>query len=276
MSDEESSKGKKTTTAVKAAWALGGISTSSAPVWLSAAVVVIGVLYVLGTVLAPLILIMKFFHELFGGGGGGGGGGGEPPPPPDPKAYVQVVNGDGRDPLDSASVPPALLDHIEKAGALCTDIGPVVIAAQLRMESNFDEKKAGADGRKGIAQLTPEAFKQHGKDDDDNGETSPLDAADSIMAQGRHLCALYEEVKDLGPTGKESINNPLSRTLAAYHVGVEEVRKVKGVPNVGDTQSYVMNVRFYFPQFAGLIASVPPGSLSAVPTAPTTTTPAGR
>ncbi|MFI7142948.1 lytic transglycosylase domain-containing protein [Streptomyces massasporeus] len=211
-------------------------------------VVVVIIIGGLGVIFAPLIALILFF-------GGGGGGGGQAASTDE---IVSVFEGDGLGELDPDSVPPELLDAIEEAGALCPDIGPVVIAAQIDEESGFDPGLVGPDGEQGISQLPPPVFEQFGEDDDDSGETSPFDTADSILAQGRYLCSLVEEVRPLTVPGQR-MQDVLSLALAAYDVGPEAVSEADGVPRTSRSQNYVLNVRANFASYEGLVDALPPG-----------------
>nr|WP_052478046.1 lytic transglycosylase domain-containing protein [Kibdelosporangium sp. MJ126-NF4]CEL15622.1 putative peptidase [Kibdelosporangium sp. MJ126-NF4]CTQ90339.1 putative peptidase [Kibdelosporangium sp. MJ126-NF4] len=271
MSDNEGqSKGPTSSPVVGAAIVVGGAGCLASPVVLGIAVIVVVVCAIMATLFAPFILLIKAMDALFGDGGGirpvGGPGGG-----PDPQAYIKVVNGDGREKLDGTTVPALLLDHIEKSSEQCEDLGPVVIAAQLKVESDFNVKKVGPNGKQGVSQLDPEVFKKYGKDDDKNGKISPLDAADSIMAQGRYMCDLFEEVKPLADNDNPE-KSQLSLALASYHVGIDAVRRAKGIPPTVDANTYVMDVRVLFPQFMGVLPPLPPKKTTSAP-APTTTQP---
>ncbi|MEV7659212.1 lytic transglycosylase domain-containing protein [Streptomyces anulatus] len=238
--------------------AVGGLGCLASPAVLLGTVVVVIILGGLGVLLYPLILLV----QLFGGGG--------TEPAIEAKRVVEVFEGDGKGQLDPAQVPADLLESIEAAGALCEAIGPVVIAAQLDRESGFDPNKVGPDGKTGISQLAPAVFTQFGEDDDGNGEVSAFDAADSIMAQGRRLCALSGEVQGIVDSG-QAIGTVLDLTLAAYNTSVEAVRQAGGIPAVNRTTGYVVSIRAMFAKYEGIGAPPPSFAPTTPPPTPSPT-----
>jgi hypothetical protein len=228
---------------------------------------VIALIVILGTIilccldilLAPLVLFCTVVPVCSSDSGGGG---------VNADQIATIDQGDGSGDLYADSVPKGVLKPIQKAGALCPDIGPIVIAAQIQQASAFNAKLVGPDGRKGISQLPPDKFKQFGKDDDNNGKTSALDATDSIMAQGRYMCSLSDDIYRLLINNQVS-GDRLDLTLAAYDVGLDAIKQAKGVPDNAKTKSYIVGVRSGFAVFAGIVKT-PDGSpyptLSSSPT----------
>ncbi|TXL83873.1 transglycosylase SLT domain-containing protein [Streptomyces sp. IB2014 016-6] len=206
------------------------------------------VIFIIYVFFFPLVIIC----DIFGCGGGDGSATG------DSDQVAEAFGGDGRGELYEASVPAEFREHIKKAGAECAQIGPIVIASQIQRESMFNEKLVGPDGAEGISQLPPDKFDEFGEDEDDNDETSALDAADSIMAQGKYLCSLAEDI-DVLAANNEVKGDRLDLTLAAYHVGLDAVRQAKGVPDHSGAQSYVYGVRSSFAVYSGAV-KVPEGS----------------
>jgi hypothetical protein len=215
-------------------------------------IVVIIIIGGFGVILAPLIAIILFF------GGGGGGGGGSAP---DADTVASVFEGDGKGELDPTTVPEGMSGPIQDAGKLCPDIGPVVIAAQIEQESGFNADKVGPNGEQGISQLPPEVFARLGKDDDGNRQVSALDPTDSILAQGRYLCELVEEVRPRAVPG-QPMQDVLSLALAAYDVGVGAVREANGVPQTNESQQYVLGIRAQFATYQGIVPPLPSTSPS--------------
>jgi hypothetical protein len=258
MSDNPGEGSKGTGAAVKAVAAAGGAGCLASPVIALGAVVVIIVIGGFGVLLAPVIAIILFFT-------GGGGGGGDQPDT-DPATIVSTTQGDGKGDLAIDAVPDEdLVTPIQDAGALCPDIGPAVIAAQIERESGFDAAKTGPNGEQGISQLDPAVFARFGKDDDDSGEASALDPEDSILAQGRFLCSLVDQVEPVAADG-EPLHDVLSLALAAYDVGADAVLAAKGVPNTNEAQSYVIGIRALLPKYLGLVPTVPTTSSSSTDT----------
>ncbi|AZS86477.1 lytic transglycosylase domain-containing protein [Streptomyces griseoviridis] len=210
-------------------------------------IVILGVIVqcAIGVLLWPLVLIC----HIFGCGGGGGGGGGASY---DQQQVQSAYQSDGKGALADGSVPADLLEAIKAAGRECTQIGPVVIASQIQAESRWDKGLVGPDGREGISQMPKDKFEEFGKDDDDNGKTSALDAEDSIRAQGRYLCSLEGEVNKLLADGSV-VGGSLDLTLTAYDVGLDAVKAAKGVPKTARSQGYIAGIRSQFALYGGAI-----------------------
>jgi len=235
--------------------AAGGAGCLLFPLGLAAGIVIVIVFCGFGVLLAPLIAIYLLFHSISGGGGGGG----DVPGPSDASSVMAIFQGDGQGDLDTSTIPDEdLVDPIQKAGEICAAIGPIVIASQIEKASGFNASLVGPDGRKGISQLPPDAFTKYGKDDDDNGKTSALDAEDSIMAQGRYLCDLADEAQKM-IDANEATGSVLDLALAGYDVGMDAVRAAKGVPNTAGAQAYVAAIRAQFAKYAG-VAAIPSGT----------------
>lgn len=250
MSEGEgtSSSGK----AVAVGLASLGCGCLTLPVVAAGLVVVLIIFGGLGVLFAPIIALILLF-------GGGGGGHDDPAADVDSDEVAESVKGDGKGDLDEETVPEDLADVIEKAGGVCDVIGPVVIAAQIEHESSFNKDMLGPNGEKGISQLPPDVFEEYGEDEDDNDETSATDPEDSIMAQGRYMCALAEKVKPIVDSGEAPEDEGvLDLTLAAYGVGLDAVQEAKAVPATGEAQQYVVSVRSLFPRFEGIGGSLPP------------------
>ncbi|MER5445433.1 lytic transglycosylase domain-containing protein [Streptomyces sp. NPDC002766] len=248
--DEEGQSKAVRNTAIAA----GGAGCLLFPLGLAGGTVIVIVFCGFGVLLAPLIAIYLLFHGIFGGGGGGG----DVPGPSDASSVLAVFQGDGHGDLDTSTVPEDLVDPIQKAGQLCSAIGPIVIASQIEKASGFNASLVGPDGRQGISQLPPDVFTKYGKDDDDNGKTSALDAKDSIMAQGRYICAMADEAQKM-IDANEATGSVLDLALAGYDVGIDAVRAAKGVPRTAEAQGYVAAVRAQFAKYAG-VAAIPSGT----------------
>lgn len=238
-------------TAVKTGMAVGGLGCLMSPVAMTVAISSVFVIGGFGVLFAPLIALILFF-----GGGGGGGGGDGGADAPDPDRIAGIIQGDGSGEFDPKSVPEGMADPITEAGALCPDIGPVVIAAQIDQESGFQSNKTGPGGEQGVSQLPPDVFTRLGKDDDDNGTTSALDAADSILTQGRFMCELADQMRPL--VSAEPLGDVLSLTLAAYDAGPDAVREAGRVPRTNASQQYVLAVRAKFAIYEGAVPASPP------------------
>lgn len=215
----------------------------------------------------PLVIICTIF--------GCGGGDGEASIDNDRVSEVFASDGSGE--LNEAAVPAGFLEYVKDAGEECDRIGPMVIAAQIQQESQWNEKMEGVGGKKGISQLPPDKFDEFGEDDDDSGGTSALNAGDSIMAQGRYLCSLSKELETLAANGQVT-GDHLDLTLSAYSLGLDAVKKAKGVPTQGGAQSYVYGIRASFAIYSDAI-KLPEGetypTISPLPTGSVKSSPEG-
>ncbi|MGW4088093.1 transglycosylase SLT domain-containing protein [Streptomyces sp. NPDC004822] len=259
--------GRGSNAAVTAA-AATGLGCLASPVALVGGIVVVIIIGGLGVLLAPIIALILLFT--------GGGSGSTPDVSPD--EISSVVQGDGKGELARDTVPTDVVDAILDAGALCPGVGPVVIASQIQQESGFDSTVVGPNGEVGLSQLPPSVFEEFGEDDDSNGAESPLDATDSILAQGRFMCSLIDQTEPLASEGRP-LGDALSLALAAYDVGLDAVRLAGGVPRTDQSQTYVVGVRALFARFQGLVpGSGPLAGVSSVssPSIDPTISPEGR
>ncbi|WP_037888864.1 NlpC/P60 family protein, partial [Streptomyces sp. NRRL S-87] len=93
-------------------------------------------------------------------------------------------------------------------------------------------------GAKGPAQFVDGTWATYGRDDDGNGESSPFDIGDAVMAQGRYMCSLLGDAKKSGYPG-----DTRGLALAGYNAGWGAVIRFGGVPPAtfaeGQTYTYV-------------------------------------
>lgn len=186
-----------------------------------------------------------------------------------------VIGGNGKGELAADAVPRAdLVPALEAAGQECDLISPIVLAAQIEVESHFDPDMVGPDGEKGISQLPPAVFDQYGKDDDGNGKTAATDPVDSIHAQARYLCALGAQVNEL-LANQEISGDALTLTLYAWDAGIGTVKALGKLPVPLDSYPYV--VRSQFAAFStGRPAPTPTVTTGpAAPTSPAANGPTG-
>jgi Chitinase class I len=178
--------------------------------------------------------------------------------------YPELVGGDGRGTFDEARVPDQkLVEPIKAAAKECDLLTPVIIAAQIEYASNFDARKEGRGGGKGLSQLTPDVFSRFGKDDDDNGEVSAFDPEDSIHAHARYFCHLATETRRLMDEEKV-VGDHLTLTLLAWEMGLEAVETQAGMPIV-NPNSYAYQVRMLFGRYTADASASPSPEHSASP-----------
>ncbi|MCX4737470.1 lytic transglycosylase domain-containing protein [Streptomyces antibioticus] len=264
MSADPAEGGEKgTSDALRNTVAAGtGCGCLLSPLVLAGTVIVVIVFGGFGVLLAPVIALVLLF-------GGGGGGGDTPTLEAQASQAIDIFTGDGKGDLEPSTVPDDLYDPIVKAGAVCDTVGPIVIASQIEQESAFDATLVGPNGELGLSQLPPEIFTRFGEDDDDNDKVSALDAADSILAQGRYLCDLAGQAQRAIDDGRAT-GTVLDLALAAYDVGMDAVLAAKGLPS--EAQGYVAAVRAQFSKYSGL-AAPPEGATPGVTPGPTDSAP---
>jgi cell wall-associated NlpC family hydrolase len=134
---------------------------------------------------------------------------------------------------------PALVPWVMKAGALCPDFPPAVIAAQIQQESGWNPNAVSPSGAEGISQFLPGTWPSYAANDDGTGNVSPFNPADAIMAQGRFDCAL---AKAVAPIGAKTGVDTLSLALAGYNAGLGAVQQYQGIPPYPQTQDYVKSI----------------------------------
>lgn len=160
---------------------------------------------------------------------------------------AEAVTGYG-DVLNAEGIPAEVVPWLQKAGETCPDITAPLLAAQLKAESNFNPRATSPAGAQGIAQFMPGTWESWGRDEDDNGRSSPFDVGDAVMAQGRYMCALIEQVADL-PGDKTHL------ALAAYNAGPGAVRQYQGVPPFAETRRYIQTITAQVPRFTSMPAA---------------------
>ena len=108
---------------------------------------------------------------------------------------LMMAGGEGDDQAAALSgVPAEYLAAVMKAGSICKEITPSLIAAQIEAESGWDPKAVSPTGAQGIAQFMPGTWKTRGIDADGDGTADPFNPDDAIASQGAFMCALVEIV----------------------------------------------------------------------------------
>jgi hypothetical protein len=172
-----------------------------------------------------------------------------------------VISDDDASAAEAASggglrgVPTEFRTWILKADDACAEqeMTPALLAAQLWQESKFQTSKKAATspaGAQGPAQFMPGTWATWGRDADGNGETSPWDIGDAVMAQGRMMCSLLKQAKSSGYPG-----DVRALALAGYNAGWGAVQEFKGVPpksfSNGETFDYVQLILSTMARFRG-------------------------
>ena len=142
--------------------------------------------------------------------------------------------------LDTTAIPnQAWAGWVQKAGSLCPQITAPLIAAQIQQESGWQPDAVSPAGAQGLSQFMPGTWPAYAADDAGDGHISPVNPADAIMAQGRYMCALVQQVQaDPALAGQDV----LTLALAAYNAGINNVTTYAGVPPFPETQDYITQI----------------------------------
>jgi hypothetical protein len=137
---------------------------------------------------------------------------------------------------------------VVRAGVICPQIAPPMIAAQIDLESSWDANAvahnptANGGDAIGIAQFQLGTWAAWGGDYDQDGRGAPDDPEDAIYAMGRLMCDLTAWAsRDIG-TGLLR-GSPLDIAWAAYFCGRGCILGAGGVPAAGLAHDYPRQVR---------------------------------
>ncbi|KAB1939531.1 hypothetical protein F8271_17165 [Micromonospora sp. ALFpr18c] len=130
-------------------------------------------------------------------------------------------------------VPDTYVDLIRKAGSICPLVTAPRIAAQLMAMSKFDPKARSADGGLGIAQFTPDLWRQYGSSPD-----SVWKAEEAIPALGMAMCDYVSQLGGLSGA------DPYRMALAAFQWGEDAVRAANGTPKANVPQLSDATMRY--------------------------------
>ena len=140
-----------------------------------------------------------------------------------------------------ANVPEQYRDIVLKAGSICPEITPPLIAAQIEAESSWSTTAVSEAGAQGMTQFMPATWASAGKDGDGDGKADILNPLDAIYSQGAYMCALASEVEERISAGRLT-GDVVQLALAAYNSGIGNVDKYGGIPPFHDTQLYVPKI----------------------------------
>ncbi|WP_233530264.1 peptidoglycan DD-metalloendopeptidase family protein [Antrihabitans stalagmiti] len=168
--------------------------------------------------------------------------------------------------LADGVVPPELDPWYRKAGSLCPQITPSLLAAQGKQESGFQRGLSSPDNAQGLAQFIPTtaiATAPDGRpyivDADGNGAASVWDDGDAIVGQGRYMCALAAIIDGWKADGRVQGDTP-ALALGAYNAGEGSVLASGGIPNqiprhFSETQPYIRIILDNEPNFRAAAAT---------------------
>jgi cell wall-associated NlpC family hydrolase len=145
--------------------------------------------------------------------------------------------------LATGTVPPEYEAWVIKAGSMCAEVSPPLIAAQIDQESGWNPKAVSPSGAEGLSQFMPYTWPTYAVDANKNGVISPFDPPDAIMAQGKFDCDTAAQAKKDLASGR--IQGDLTDIiLNAYNCGYGCVL-ANGGPNItnGETEGYAPGVK---------------------------------
>ncbi|NUU19909.1 MAG: transglycosylase SLT domain-containing protein [Streptomycetaceae bacterium] len=160
---------------------------------------------------------------------------------------------------NAAYVPAAYREWVVKAGAMCPEVTPQLLAAQLEQESGWDPEAKSPVGATGIAQFMPGTWVTWATDGDLNGTADIKSAPDAIMAAARYDCALAAQVRAYVEDGKAQ-GDIQDLMLAAYNAGPDRVRQYGGIPPYTETQNYVRTIRKLMEKYQQIVPDIAVGT----------------
>ncbi len=186
------------------------------------------------------------------------------PPPTAALNAQQVLRPD-------APIPAKYVSWVQRAGRMCPDIGPALVAAQIDVESSWREDavapnppEAGGDAV-GLAQFQDATWKTWGGDTDGDRTNSPRDGEDAIMALAKFMCSNVAWAKT--QLANSNIEGETIRiALAAYFCGRTCVLQARGVPVEGKARDYPQQVLDRVPTY-GQATALNPGGTWTLPLA---------
>lgn len=143
--------------------------------------------------------------------------------------------------LNEGAVPAEYVADVQRAGSLCPEITPPIIAAQIQQESGWQTHAESTAAAKGISQFIDSTWASMGKDGDGDGIADVTNPHDAIYSQGRYMCDNVTNLKPLIESGEVTGDLP-SLALAAYNAGLGAVQQYGGIPPFDETQNYVTTI----------------------------------
>ncbi|MGL5981747.1 MAG: transglycosylase SLT domain-containing protein [Cetobacterium sp.] len=112
----------------------------------------------------------------------------------------------------------SIIEHSEKH-----DVEPELVAAIIKVESNFKQSSRSGVGATGLMQLMPKTARFL--------KVNPNSVNSNIKGGTKYIAWCLKENK-----------NDISLALASYNAGIGNVRKYNGIPPFRETQNYVKRV----------------------------------
>ena len=154
-----------------------------------------------------------------------------------------------------APIRPEWVPWVNRAGTLCREISPALVAAQIDAESSwnpdaraYNPPDHGGDAQ-GLGQFQAGTWASWGKDFDGDGVNSPFDPEDAIMGLGTLMCDLVRWA-EAGIADGSLHGDPVDIALSAYNCGRGCVENAGGVPKAGQAHDYPGRVRALLSKYA--------------------------
>lgn len=163
---------------------------------------------------------------------------------PDPTAGAGAAAGGVSD-----RVPAEYAADVVRAGSLCPEITPALIAAQIQQESGWQAHAESSAAAKGISQFIDSTWNAMGADGDGDGIADVNNPHDAIFSQGKYMCDNVANIKPLLASG--AVTGDIAElALAAYNAGLGAVQTHGGIPPYAETRAYVATITATAPSFA--------------------------
>lgn len=141
-----------------------------------------------------------------------------------------------------ANVPAEYQEDVQRAGSICQEITPPLIAAQIEQESGWNPAATSPAGAQGIAQFMPGTWASAGRDGDGDGKADVFNPHDAIYTQGNYMCSIVASMKNYAAQGRVH-GELVDLALAAYNAGIGSVLHAGGVPAFAETRQYVVRIK---------------------------------
>ena len=122
-------------------------------------------------------------------------------------------------------------DEVIREAAGYYQLPEAFIRAIIKVESDFDPTALSVAGAQGLTQLMPETGARM-------LVTDPWDPRENIFGGCRYLRVLAN-----------TFNGDLDLTIAAYNAGEGAVIRAGGIPNIAETQDYVVKVKSWYRRY---------------------------
>ena len=150
----------------------------------------------------------------------------------------------------SARVPAEYASDVLRAGAICQEVSPALIAAQIDVESGWNPRAQSSAGAMGISQFMPQTWAAVGKDGDGDGKADIMNPHDAILTQGHYMCDHITRAQTDIKAGRLS-GEAADLALAAYNAGYGAVLNAGGIPDYAETRKYITKIRALIPLYQG-------------------------